>query len=356
MDIKRIHKILSGGILTLPAFIVLAFFARIFAGTTFREYIPWIVFIIQIGIAILLIRISYEYQIIKKRTSLPATFFILFTASNPVLYNNLEGSISAFIMVLCLVIFFKNYQDPQSQVSSFNIASILTIGGIFCWQPLLFFIPLFWIGFKWFKAFNARSFFASLLGILTVYLFLFAWSVYSKNSNCFWERLPQFKEVVSVEWVKLQWYNWVVVAYLIFLLLFSVISIFVLGSFEKIRTTLSIKFLFLLAAVSFVLACFFDSTVNDIQAIIYFPIASISGFYFAMNNSNKLITYLLIFTFLFFITSYIFRLGMFDFLDFTYVHTQTHSIAQFEHQQMFRIFNLSKNLDNIFLPDNFRKL
>ena len=175
MGIKQIHKILSEGVVTFLAFIVLAFFARIFAGVTLYEYIPWIVFIIQIGIAILLVRISYEYQIISKRTSLPAIFFMLFTASNPVLYYNLAATISAFAMVLCLVISFKNYHNPKSQTSSFNIALILTAGSVFCWQPLLFFIPLFWIGFWWFRAFNARSFFASLLGILTVYLFLFTW-------------------------------------------------------------------------------------------------------------------------------------------------------------------------------------
>lgn len=316
MTIKQFHKILSGGVLTFPALIVMAFFARIFAGITFQEYIPWIVFIIQIGIAVLLMRISYEYQIIKKRTSLPATFFILFTASNPALYNNLESCISALIMVLCIVISFKNYHNPESQISSFNIALILTIGSAFCWRPLLFFIPLFWIGFNWFKALNVRSFFASLLGILTVYLFLLAWIVYNYNDDflsCFLERLPQFKKMVSVEWIELQWHDWAVVIFLALLLLLSAIDIFITGFSEKIRTTLYFKFLFLLVVVSFAFSCIFDFTVNDIQAIIYLAIAFISGYYFAMNNHNQLVTYLLIFTFLFFITSYIFRLDIIDF-------------------------------------------
>ena len=314
MDIKQIHKILSGEIFTFLAFILLAFLARIFAGVTFHEYIPWIVFVIQTGIAVLLVRISYEYQIIRKKTSLPAVFFMLFTASNPVLYNNWVGTVSAFAMVLCLIISFKNYHNKESQASSFNIALILTTGSIFCWQPLLFFIPLFWIGFGWFRAFKVRAFFASLLGICTVYLFLFAWCLYRNDRNYFFEKLPQVNGIFSVTWIELQWFNWIAVIFFTFLLILSAIDIFVLGSSEKIRTTLFFRFLYLLAAVLFAFACFFDFMVDDIQTSIYLSIAFISGFYFAMNDHNKLVTYLLIFTILFFITSYILRLGIIDFL------------------------------------------
>ncbi|MDR0232968.1 MAG: hypothetical protein LBI82_12765 [Dysgonamonadaceae bacterium] len=313
MSIKQIHKILTDRVFIFPVIIVLAFFARIFAGVTFNEYKPWLVFIIQIGIAVLLALISYEYQIIKKKTFLPAALFLLFTASNPILYNNLKPTISAFAMVLCLLISFKNYHNHHSQIGSFNIALILTIGSVLCKWPLLLFIPMFWVGFVWFRAFNARSFFASLLGIFTVYLFLFAWSVYSKDLNFFVERLPYFKGIISVDWIELQWYDWAVVVYLVLLLLLAAVNIFVSGFSEKVRTTLFFKFLYLFVAVLFAFICFFDFMVNEIQTSIYFAIAFISGFYFAMNENNKLVTYLLIFTFLFFITSYIFRLGIIDF-------------------------------------------
>ena len=314
MDIKQIHKILSGGTLTFIAFIVLAFLARIFSGVSFYDYKPWVVFIIQTSIAFLLVRISYEYQIIRKKTFLPAIFFMLFTASNPVLYHNLEATISAFAMVWCLIISFKNYHNSRSQMGSFNIALILTIGSVFCWQPLLFFIPLFWIGFGWFRAFNVRSFFASLLGIFTVYLFLFTWYFYNKDLISFYEKLPHFNEIVSVEWIQLHWHDWTVVVFFIFLLLLAAIDIFILGFSEKIRTTLFFKFLYLLVTVLFVFSCLFDFMVNNIQTIIYLSIAFISGFYFAMNDHNKWVTYLLIFTILFFVISYVVRLGVIDFL------------------------------------------
>ena len=303
--------------LTFPVFVVLAFFARILDGVTFDRYEPWIVFALQVGIAVLLVLISYEYQIIRKKTFLPAIFFMIFTASNPVLYDNIEGAVSAFAMVLCVIISFKNYHNPKSQTASFNIALILTVGSVFCWPPLIFFIPLFWVGFWLFRALNTRSFFASLIGIFTIYLLLFAWCVYRNNLNFFYEKLPLFNDITSVEWIELQWYNWVVIVFFVFLLLLSAINIFVLGFSEKIRTTLFFKFLYLLTVTLFVFACLFDSFVNAIQTSIYFSIAFISGFYFAMNDKNKLVTYLLIFTILFFITSYVLRLRVVDFLYLT---------------------------------------
>jgi len=306
MEIKQVHKLLSGGILTFPISIVLAFLARIFYGISIYEYESWLVFGIQTGIAFLLLRINYEYQIIKKRTFLPAAFFMLFTASNPVLYSNKEGSVSALIMCLCLVLAFKSYHHSKSQLNSFNIALLLTVGSVCCWRPLLLFIPLFWIGFKWFRSLNIRTFFASILGILTVYLFLYAWSLFNNDLNFFYGKIPYDKTMFLVKLIELQWYDWIVVAFFICLLILSAIEIFVLGLSEKIRTTFFFKFLYLLVVALFVFTCFFDSMVNDIQTIIYLSIAFISGFYFAINES-KLATYLLIFTILFFAVSYVVR-------------------------------------------------
>jgi len=306
MEIKQIHKAFSGIFLFL-VFVLLAFFARIFAGIPLHEYRIWSVFAMQVGIAVLLVLISYEFQIIRKKTFLPAILFMLFTASNPVLYDNSKATISALAMVVCLIISFKNYHNLHSQSGSFNIALILTAGNVLCCRPLLYFIPLFWIGFWWFRSFNVRAFFASLLGICTVYLFLISWCVFSNDWSYLFDVLPPFKEIIPVDWIVLEWYNWAVVAFFVLLLILSAIDIFITGFSEKIRTTLFFKFLYLLTIVLFIFICFFDSSVNNIQTIIYFSIAFISGFYFAMNEDKKLVTFLLIFTVLFFITSYIFR-------------------------------------------------
>ena len=306
MEVKQIHKLLSGKALTFGVFIILAFLARVSAGITIYEYISWIVFIVQLCTAFLLVWINNKYQIVKKRTFLPAALFMLFTASNPVLYDNIKGTVSALIMTICLAFAFKSYHKPNSQINSFNIALILTVGSAFCLRPLLFFIPLFWIGFRWFKSLNSRTFFASLLGVFTVYLFLFAWCIYRNDWDFFYDKIPHFREMISINWIKLQWYNWVVVAYIILLLLLPAVNIFVSGLSEKIRTTLFIEFLYLLAVTLFIFICLFDSMVDNVQPVIYLSIAFISGFYFAINES-KLAIYLLIFTILFFIAIYICR-------------------------------------------------
>ncbi len=308
MDIKQIHKLLTGGYLVLPVFILLAFLSRVFAGITFHDYISWIVLAIQIGIAFLLLQINHEFRVIEKRTFLPATFFLLFTASNPALYENLQSNISALAIVLCLIPVLKNYHNNQSQASSFNIALILTSVSIFCWQPLLFFIPLFWIGFQWFRCFNVRVFFASILGILTVYLFLSAWCLYNNDWTMFYNQLSQIGEVFSIQLIELHWLDWVVGAFIVILLIISAIDIFMTGFSEKVRTTLFFKFLYLLIIVSFILACFLNSVINDIQVTTSALISFITGYYFTMSDNNKWATYLLLFTILFFVWYYVFQI------------------------------------------------
>lgn len=304
MSVKQVHRILSGKYLVFLLFILLAFFARILAGVTSREYIPWIVLVIQVGISVLILHINHEYRIIEKRTFVPAILFLLTTASNTALYNNLQGNISALAILLCLSFILKNYHQSQSQVSSFNIALILTLVSVFCRQALILYVPLFWIGFQWFRSFNARTFFASILGITTVYLFLFAWYLYNSDWESFQEKFLQLKEIFTVNWIEVQWADWVAGAFIVFLLILSAVDIFMLGFSEKIRTTLFFKFLYLLFIVSSVLACFFHSVSGDIQIINSIFISFLVGYYFTMSN-NKWVAYLFIFTILFFVVFYI---------------------------------------------------
>ncbi|MCL2650631.1 MAG: hypothetical protein FWD60_06355 [Candidatus Azobacteroides sp.] len=305
--LKQIHRTLVSNRLIALLCIVLIFLGRIFAGATFYQYITWLVFVIQLGIIFLLLRINYVHRIIVKKTVLPVVFFLLLTASYPSLYNNLEGNISAFLFVLCLALTLKNYHNPKSQPDSFNIALILTLGSMLIWRPLLFFIPLFWIGFYRFRALNGKSFAASLLGIFIVYLFLSAWCLHINDWSLFFNNLPQFDKTFNIRWIEIRWYDWVLDGFLLFLLIMTATQIFASGISEKIKTISFFKYLYIIIVVLFVLAIFFDQAVYNIQCIIYIPVAFIIGYYFTMLDNNKWVTYLFLFTILLFIGNYIYR-------------------------------------------------
>ena len=309
LDLRRIHRVLTSSSWIVPVFVLWAFFARIIAGVTFYEYLPWVVFAIQVIIAVLLMRINHEYRLIERRCVFPATFFLMFTASDPNLYSNLAGNISALLVVVCLVVAFKNYHNTKSQTSLFNIALILTLGSLFCWTPLLFFIPLFWIGFQWFRSFNIRSFFASLLGVLIVYLFLSAWCLYLNDWTLFFDEIYRIGEIFEIHWLRLQWFDWILWTYIILLMVISAVNIFVSGFSGKVKITLFFKFIYLIAIASMVLAFFFYAITDDIRSVIGVLLAFIAGYYFTMLDNNKWITYQIFFTILLFVAYYVYLVG-----------------------------------------------
>ena len=311
INLRKIHKVLVGGQYMILLYIALAFLGRIFAGITFQEYIPWVVFVMQTGIAILLLYVNYECKIIIKKTVLPAAFFLLATAFNPDLYNDVTGCIVALIFIVCLILTLRSYHNDKSQTASFYVALIFTAGSVFCWTPFLFFIPLFWIGFYWLRAFNRKSFLASLIGIFTVYLFLTAWCLYLNDWDLLEANFLSIGNFFEVRWIELPWIDWLLFVAVVALLVVVAIKIFVSGFSEKVRTSLIFQFFYFITIALFILSCLFFSEMYHVLLIFDMIISYVIGYYFATSENNKWATYLLLFTILSFIIVYMLRIDIF---------------------------------------------
>lgn len=307
MNLKRTHKMITSGRLTVPLVILFSAGMRLFYGVGFNEYIVWINFAIQTAVAFLLLKINHDYTIISKKTFLPFLFFMLFFAADVDSYADLYGNISVVLMALCLGQAFKTYQDAdshlESQAFSYNIAFILTAGSILCWSPLVLFIPVFWVGFYYFKSLNFRSFFASVFGILTVYLFLSVWAIYNQDWSIFLDKIFQF-ELYQPVWIDFSWYEWMIWGVVLFLIIISGINIFISGFSERIRTWKFLQFLFLMAVVCIVAMCVFQLLFPVVHLILYIPFALIIGHYFTLSES-KWGVYLFLLTVVFYLTYYI---------------------------------------------------
>ena len=298
MNIEKIHaRFLSSKLLlfiTVFAFIAIRLYPTynhpelfFLAGST----------LIQIGIAFFLLQINHIFNITQKRTFLPALFYLLFIGINPVFYFELKGSIAALCVVLSYYFLFNSYQEPKSQINALNISLLLVLGSLL-WTPLLFFFPIFWIGFYHFQCFNTKVFFANLTGFVIVYLFIFAWSLFKEDIKLFLSMLPQLESLIIVTKPELTDLEWITCGLLIASCILIGANLFLSNISERVWTISVLRFFYFSAFVFFIFY-FIQSEYKSTWGLITFiPVAFLSGHFFSRAN-NKIVHYLLILFFLF---------------------------------------------------------
>jgi hypothetical protein len=300
MSIEKIHKAcLSSRFLLFT--VLLAFVAvRLYhAGSDSANPYLWSSMLIQIGIALLLLHTNHVFNIIQKRSFLPALFYMLFTGTNPAFFYDWKGSIAALCFILCNYFLFDSYQKSESQINSLNI-SLLLILGSFLWAPLLFFFPFFWYGFYHFRCLNRRVFLANLLGFVVIFLFLFTISLFLESKAFFLSFLPSLNELLIVRIPDLTLVEWIICGFMLFFYILFGFNLFLFDISEKIRTISILNYFYFL---SFVLLVFFllQSEYKSCWAmLLYIPAALLSAYFFSRSN-KRVVHYLMLLFMLFFI-------------------------------------------------------
>ncbi|MDR0799431.1 MAG: hypothetical protein LBN18_06710 [Dysgonamonadaceae bacterium] len=251
MNLQQFHKSFVVKRTALVVTILVFIFSRFLQMTEANQLILWGSTIIEISTALGLLFLSNRFINIRHRTLLPAVFYLLLMGAGASSFENWDICIASVCMLFCLFFLFASYQQVYSQGSALNIALILTVGS-FAWPPLLWFFPVFWYGMYQFKSLNFRSFFASLIGFLVVYLFIFTWSVYSNDLSFFWNNLPDWQDLIQIQSFYFTIGEYVLLGYLVILLISSGFNIFISRISEKIKVLKTLSFLYLVCILVFV--------------------------------------------------------------------------------------------------------
>jgi len=300
MNIDKIHKLfLTNRLLFFT--IVFAFIAvRLYSnGNQLDNLSFWGCLLIQLGIAFFLLQLNHIFNIIQVRTFLPAIFYLLFIGINPVFYNDLKGSVAALCTVLCFYFLFASYQNPKSQINAMNISILLVLGSLL-WSPLLFFFPVFWVGFHRFQCFNGRVFFANLTGFVIVYLFIFTWSVFQGDKNIFLSLLPDFDWLFTPFQLNFNILEWITYGVTLLICIIVGIYLFFIYISEKVWTIAALSYLYLSAFFTFIFLSVRSEYKSSLGLICFAPVALLTGHFFSRAN-KKGIQYLLLIFFLFLI-------------------------------------------------------
>ncbi|NDW08595.1 hypothetical protein [Dysgonomonas sp. 520] len=125
-------------------------------------------FACAIGIALMVSHLNSKYSIIRKRTHLPFSITLLLLSSHHLLAEITPYHFAAFFFLLTTDKLFSSYQSPNSARMAFDFGFYFACGSLFA-PNILLFLPLYWIGLSFMRAFSFKAILTSLLGVVSIY-------------------------------------------------------------------------------------------------------------------------------------------------------------------------------------------
>ena len=281
MNVRAIHSALVTGKFVIPSGILLCVLARYCNDAPWDQWELWLTLGTQIAISIFWLRFNHRFTVIRRRTVFPSFFYLLFCGANPIFFTSAIAGMVSLGMMLCIFSLFDSYQKLYTQNSGFIIALVIGICSLF-WPPVLFLFPVFWIGAVWFQAFHWKYFLASITGVLTVFLFVTAWSVYKEDWSILLDRLPEFRELMVFGLLDFSILAWIATVLIIVLMLIAGIHFFLSSYQEKIRIRRYFLFLFLFAIFAFIMTVLQSPEKVTWAQIACIPCSVIISHYFSL--------------------------------------------------------------------------
>jgi len=262
--------------------------------------------LLMLGGAFLLHRANYALVLIREKTILPFLLYVLFLSTNPNFFPLKATSVGVFCLILAIYMLFISYHDPESVVQSYRTSLIIGLGSLL-WIHILYFLPLFWWGMYLFRSWTSRTFAASLMGIATVYWFGLGWCVWQGDFTLFSVPFVSLFDIHFLTFSGAALLDWVSLAFIIVLLLFSSVNILTHEHEDNLRTRQFLFFLMVFALWSIVLFFVFERWAEEFLHIASIPAALLIAHLFSVRRS-RYVVWLFHFTVIFFPTLLFIRL------------------------------------------------
>lgn len=179
--IKRLQNRIAESRYTLPVTAFYAILIWLTAGLVSQQW--WVQFGCFVLSAWMMMQLNNENLLIRIYSRLVSCAYLAITCAAVFLFPSRSGALMQMGAALALYLLWHSYQDRDSVGWTFYTFLCLGIGSIIQSQ-VLYYLPAFWIMMAWFIfSLSWRTFFASLLGLLTPYWFCLPYYVYQGEDS-----------------------------------------------------------------------------------------------------------------------------------------------------------------------------
>lgn len=186
MTVRRLQNKIAESRLTLP---VVSFYGIIvclvwglldpsFTDAFWQDW-RWLLQVALLAVStVLMVELNNSNTLIRVYSRMVSCSFLVLTLMAAFLLPSIEGSVVGLSFIVFYLFFLRAYQDKQAVGSIYTAFLAIGVGSLFFVQ-LLYFLPVLWLlmGIR-LNAMGWRTFFASLLGLITPYWFASCYYLY----------------------------------------------------------------------------------------------------------------------------------------------------------------------------------
>lgn len=140
---------------------------------------------LNVAIAVLLCYINKAFNLLRGMTMLQGGLFLVMEMATPsFLLTVRPGLVLCLAVVLCMLILYACYANPNAQRGVFLVFCMLSAGAAIDYAFLLF-VPVFVLGCAQMRIFSLRSVMAALMGMATPWIIFYGFGLLGPGSVVF---------------------------------------------------------------------------------------------------------------------------------------------------------------------------
>ncbi len=234
--IRRIQNIVAESRITLPVAVIYAVVIWLLTGLLKEQW--WIQFVCFAASVALMMELNSQNLLIRVFSRMVSSIYIILMCTAVFLFPSLSGAILQLCTIAALFLLYHTYQDKASMGWIYYAFLCVGLGSLMDIH-MFWYVPLLWVIMKWFiYSLSWRTFFASLLGLLTPYWFIATWKSYLGKENLIaWiiERYHAFDLIVQPDYTVLNIQRTLFLAFLVVLAIIGAIHFLLTSYHDKIR-------------------------------------------------------------------------------------------------------------------------
>ena len=181
---KRAQNRVAESRFTQPAVVVYAIAVWLASGQltpATLQHGGWVQFACFLASAFLIVELNNSHALIRVYSRAVSCSFIVLMCAGNFLFSSISGAIAQLFIITFYLAIFRTYQDKTAVGWTYYAFLCMgVVSGVFV--QILFFMPIVWMMmFFQFSSLSWRTFFASILGLLTPYWFALPLLLYWGN-------------------------------------------------------------------------------------------------------------------------------------------------------------------------------
>ncbi|MGI6222532.1 MAG: hypothetical protein ACOYJG_02865 [Prevotella sp.] len=236
---------------------------------------------------LLMVQLNSINALIRIYSRMVSCSFLVLTSMVTFVFPQILGAVMALCFIGFLLIVCYAYQKPRAAGTVFYAFCCIGIASLFS-VHVLWYLPILWIVLTFnIMALSARTFVASLLGLLTPYWFSLLWFGFTGNMEWYATHFMALADF-STPFDLTLWNTHQLVTFIFIILLALISAVHFFGSSykDKIRTRMIFEMLLILAGFTMLFLLLQPTLYDPLIRIFIITTSPLVGHYLALTNSR----------------------------------------------------------------------